>query len=76
MLRKTLPIAVLLVLSVRIASLAQAQSPIHEPYRLDPRIQTRSISFENPTGEPARGESSQQSGSRAKGGACPGDQAG
>jgi len=36
-------------------SRAQVHDPIHEPYRLDARLQTRSISFENLFGEPRAG---------------------
>ena len=36
-------------------SWAQVADPIHEPYRLDTRLQTRSISFENRPGRQAAG---------------------
>ncbi|HNQ87534.1 MAG TPA: DUF2961 domain-containing protein [Verrucomicrobiota bacterium] len=44
-------------LGFSLLSLHAAQSPdlIHEPYRLDSGLQSRSISFENPTGVPAAG---------------------
>ena len=50
-----LSLAVLLALGAGTSSRAQAPDLIHEPYRLDPKIETRSISFENPTGEPGAG---------------------
>ena len=34
---------------------AAASDPVREPYRLDARLVTRSISFENPTGAPGAG---------------------
>ena len=34
---------------------AIAQSLVNEPYRLDTGLKSRSISFENPTGQPGQG---------------------
>jgi D-arabinan exo alpha-(1,3)/(1,5)-arabinofuranosidase (non-reducing end) len=53
--RQSPSLAVLLVLSAGISSQAQTPDLIHEPYRIDPKIETRSISFENPSGEPGAG---------------------
>jgi hypothetical protein len=53
--RDSLSTALLLALLGGIAAKAQTYDPIREPYRLSPTIQTRSISFENPAGEPGGG---------------------
>lgn len=37
------------------ASAAQVADPIHEPYQLDTGLRSRSVSFENPTGQPGAG---------------------
>jgi hypothetical protein len=49
-------------------SWAQVADPIHEPYRLDARLQTRSISFENLSGQPgAAGKAASRLGVGRKG---------
>jgi hypothetical protein len=55
MLRWILCVVLLMALSGASLTWAQRPDPIREPYRLDPKIQTRSISFENPQGEPGGG---------------------
>jgi hypothetical protein len=49
--------ATLFALGLLSATAAWGQSPdlIHQPYQLDTGLVSRSISFENPTGEPGRG---------------------
>ncbi len=55
MVRNAFTGVLLLVVFAERSSWAQALDPIHEPYRLDKNNRTRSISFENPTGEPGAG---------------------
>ena len=55
MLRRSISTVIVLIAGSTNVSWAQTPDPIHEPYLLDKTLQTRSISFENPTGEAGSG---------------------
>jgi hypothetical protein len=55
MLRRSISTVIVLITVCTSGSWAQTPDPIREPYLLDKTLQTRSISFENPTGEAGSG---------------------
>jgi Protein of unknown function (DUF2961) len=55
MLRRSISTVIVLITVCTSGSWAQTPDPIREPYLLDKTLQTRSISFENPTGETGSG---------------------